>query len=297
MNLLASFLEDVSSEHTRRAYHSDLRRFFGGGDVEASDVRSVTPDAIQTFVRSMYEEGLAESTQRRRLAALRRFYDCLVEQGIVSQNPARAPQVKPRPPASEPSDTSLLSKDEVQRLIDIAGEADKTGPRDQALILTIVYGALRRSEVAGMRVEDVRPLGRQWVIDLQPDSSAKGGYVRIPNVVVEAIERVQTRYGIDAGALWRSLSNRNRGVRLTPDAIYKVVRRTARRADLGGVTTETLRQTGLHLALDAGATIQQVQFHARLQSASSIERLDDTDGRKNRFNESVVDFLDFSVLL
>lgn len=243
----------------------------------------------------MHQEGLAEATQRRRLAALRRFFDWLIERGTVSHNPARAPQVEPHPPTSGPPDPSLLSKDDVQHLLDTAGEADKTGPRDQALLLTIVYAALRRSEVATMTVEDVRPLGRHWVIDLQPGGAAKGGYVRIPDVVVEAIERVQSRYGIDEGALWRSLSNRNAGEPLSADGIYKIVRRVGHRADLGRVTVETLRQSGLYLALEADATMLQVQSHARLQSVRSVERLSTKGGERRQLMKNADNFIHFEI--
>ena len=146
-----------------------------------------------------------------------------------------------------------------------------------------------------MNVSHVRPLGRHWVIDLPSGDMWASAYVKIPEPVVEAIDSVQTRYDIDEGALWRSLSNRNRGARMTPDAIYKVVRRTGRRAGLAPVTVETLRQSGLALALKAGATMQQVQLHGRLQSARSVERLVDANGRENRLGENAVDFVSLNV--
>ncbi|PSR00768.1 MAG: hypothetical protein BRD54_06945 [Bacteroidetes bacterium SW_8_64_56] len=119
--------------------------------------------------------------------------------------------------------------------------------------------------------------------------------MKVPETVVDAIEATRSRYGIDEGALWRSLSNRNRGARMTPDAIYKAVRRTGRRAGLGAVTIDTLRQTGLRLAMDAGATLQQVQLHGRLKSAGSVERFADTDDQENRLGDGAVDFVDLEV--
>ena len=82
---------------------------------------------------------------------------------------------------------------------------------------------------------------------------------------------------------------------MTPDAIYKAVRRTGRRAGLGAVTIDTLRQTGLRLAMDAGATLQQVQLHGRLKSAGSVERFTDTDDQENRLGDGAVDFVDLEV--
>lgn len=301
MQLLDRFSAHIDSEHTRRAYRTDLTDFFErlGKTSTPEGLQKLTRADVRTYIRSLQSEGLSESTQRRRLSALRRFFDWVMEQGYLDRNPARACQIdlghSRNSSDSKQAEPSVLSKADAEALIRATGGAGSADLRDRGMLLTILYGALRRKEVAMMNVKHVRPLGRHWVIDLPAVDSWSSAYVKIPETVVEAIERVQTRYGIDEGALWRSLSNRNRGARMTPDAIYKVVRRTGERAGLGRVTVETLRQTGLRLALDAGASVQQVQLHGRLQSASSVERLSDASGKSSRLSESAVDFVDLDV--
>lgn len=302
MSLQRDFLEQLGSRHTKRAYRSDLSDFMdylrdedrldGIDEVEAHDIRA--------YVQALQADGLSRSTQRRRLSALRRFYDWFMDQGYSDRNPARTCRIDLAESASSGSQTgsskpSVLDKSEVERLIRVTESAGSATVRDRGLLLTILYGALRRAEVAAMDVEHVRPLGRHWVIDLPAGDSWSSAYVKIPEAVVEAIEQVQSRYDIDEGALWRSLSNRNRGARLTPDAIYKIVRRTGRRADFGDVTVDVLRRTGLHLAVSAGASLQQVQAHGRLQSVASVEDLGDENERPDRLGESAVDFVDLDV--
>lgn len=300
MNVLSRFLDQIDSQHTRRAYRTDITDFLEDRFSEATleKIKQVTRKDVRAYVKSLRSENLSVSTQRRRLAATRRFFDWLMDEGYMDRNPARACQVDLKRSANEEQETnqvSVLTKSEVEALIQATEERESSSVRDRGLLLTILYASLRRTEVAAMNVGHVRPLGRHWVIDLPAGDAWTSAYVRIPETVVEAIEQVQTRYNIEEGALWRSLSNRNRGARLTPDAIYKLVRRTGHRAGLQDVTVEALRQTGLRLALDAGATMQQVQRHARLQSTSSIERLTDTDRRTNRLSESVVDVVDLDV--
>lgn len=286
-----SFLKALSSDHTRRAYRTDLRRFFGGEDVQESVARAVTAEAVQTLVRSMHREELSASTQRRRLAALRRFFDWLIDRGVVQSNPARAPQVKPMPPDSDAADSTSLSEEEVEQLVATAGENVRTGLRNQALILTILYGALRRSEVAGLEVDDIRPLGRHWIIDL----GTAGGYVRIPETVVDAIERMKDTYQISSGPLWRSLSNRNRSTPMSPDAIYKVVRRISERAGLDAVSIDALRRTGLQLALKGGADLQEVQAHGRFSSASSAATLHEQETLSGALSGKAVENIDLDL--
>ena len=246
--------------------------FFPDAEVDESDVAGVYPQDVQSFVRSLRDAEESVSTQRRRLAALRRFYDWLINEGVVTQNPARHPKVKPLHSESDSHRASTLSAVDVEKMVATAGESPRTGRRDQALILTIVYGALRRGEVVGLEVGDLRPLGRYWILDLD-DASQGSDYVRIPDTVVEAIDRMKEAYDITKGALWRSLSNQNYGAPMSPDAVYKVVRRVSEQAGLDPVSIDTLRRTGLGLALEGGATFSQVQAHGRFTDSSSAARL------------------------
>ena len=297
MGLVNSFLDGVTSRQTRRAYRTDLCRFFQTDEVTEvtkAEATSVEAEDVQSFVRTMRSKNASLATQRRRLAALRSFFDWLVEEGVATYNPARHPTVTPLPPETSGSSSSTLSKDALETLIATAGDAPRSGPRDRALILTIVYAALRRGEVAQISVDDVRPLGRYWILDLEPDDGG-GSYVRIPEVVVEAIEQVKDVYGITNGHLWRSLSPRNRGKPMSPDAIYKVVRRTSADAGLDPVSIDTLRRSGLQLALQGGADLPQVQAHGRLQDASSAARLHEGDDRSGGLAESAVEYIDLDI--
>lgn len=295
MDARFTFLQQISAEHTRRAYRVDLERFFGEADIDDSDLETVTTAMIQSFVRSMHERGRSESTQRRRIAALRRFFDWAVESGIRTTNPVRARQIGPIADSEAQTRTRALSKQNIRDLLDVAGRRARSGRRDQALILTIVYAALRRSEIAGLCVDDVRPLGRHWVIDLPGSTSSAGGYVRVPEVVIDTIEEMKAEYEIDDGALWRSVSNRNLGEPMSPDAIYKVVRSVGEDAEIDGVTIDRLRRTGLHLALRGGADVPTVQAHGRLKSASTAAALHENDDASGTLRKSAADFIDLQL--
>jgi len=293
-DLVTEFLASVDAPNTRRAYRADVRAFVK----HVENVQTVAPAEVGNFVESMQRNGRAPSTVRRRLSAVRRFYDWMVAQGEIENNPARTYRLDlSEPSRASASDVTVrtLSRSETEQLVRAAREAGESAARDRALILTVVYGALRRAEVAAMDVEHVRPLGRHWVIDLPSGEAWSSAYVKVPGLVVDAIDAVQSAYDIDEGAIWRSLSNRNRGDRMTPDAIYKVVQRTADRAGIANVDVDTLRHTGLRLAVEAGASLQQVQAHARLQHAASVEKYASDTASGGRLGESAVDFVDLDV--
>jgi len=293
MDLLDSYLDSLSSRQTRRAYRTDLQKFFSEEqDVDARDVQAVQVEDVRAFVRAMRDLDLSAGTQRRRLAALRSFFDWAMTENVHDRNPARHPDVQPMPAESGSSSTRVLTKREVRDVLDAAGASDRTGLRDQALLLTIIYAALRRREIAGLTVEDIRPLGRHWILDL---NDAESEYVRLPEKVVNLIEEVKDHYGISSGPLWRSMSNRNQGAPLSPDAIYGIVRRSGNVAGVGQITIDTLRRTGLRLAADGGATLSQIQTHGRYGDSAAAARVHDTETSGGNLQDSAAAYIEIDV--
>lgn len=275
-NLMPIFLRRFDRESTRRSYRTDLRQFFKTDHIDLNLARTATFMHVNRHIRQMQDDGRKPSTIRRRIAAIRGFFDWLLALEAVERNPADKNLIRRvRTPSRKDQTITYLTKQQAESLLNATewvwrtrdGErVKKENPahlRDRALIMVLIHCVLRRSEAAAMDVEHIRPLGHYWVLDLP---QAKGGtdqYVKMPAHVVETIDRMRERYEIESGPLWRSLSNRNRGDRLTPDAIYKMVKRTAERADLPDIGAHALRHTGCTLAIDSGASIEQVQTHAR----------------------------------
>lgn len=140
-----------------------------------------------------------------------------------------------------------------------------------------------------MDVEHIRPLGHYWVLDLPHTKSGTDQYVKIPAHVVEQIDEMKLAYGIVDGPLWRSVSNNSRGNRLSERSIYGIVDKAARRAGLPAeIGAHSLRHTGCTLAIEAGASIQQVQVHARHKN---IETTMMYVHQRDRLRDSAADYI------
>lgn len=264
-DLLPLYLQRFDRSNTQRAYKNDLVQFFGTDRVTLEMALSITFVQVNKYIAALQSDGYAASTLKRRIAAIRGFYDWLVALGVIEQNPAHR-QVLRRIRSTRQRDKSItyLTSEQASRLITATQDASEAAVRDRVLILTLLHCVLRRAEAALMDVEHIRPLGHYWVLDIP---EAKGGtdqYVKVPANVVEEIDQMKSHYNIAQGPLWRSLSNNSRGNRLSPHSIYRIVKKTAQRAGLSDeIGAHTLRHTGCTLALEAGATLQQVQTHAR----------------------------------
>jgi site-specific recombinase XerD len=290
-DLLPLYLLKFDREQTRRAYRSDLAQFFGTDLVSLAAARAVSFVHVNEYVSLLESEGLKPSTRRRKLAAIRGFFGWLQALELVHANPADGHVVR-RIRATNGIDRAItvLTKAQAQRLIDAASESGEAAVRDRALIVTLLHTVLRRSEASAMDVAHLRQVGEYTVLDLPNTKGGADQYVKVSEPASNAIAEVLDFYDISAGPIWRSLSrNDSRGNRLSGDAIYNVVRRLVGRAGISGaIGAHTLRHTGCTLAIESGASIQQVQLHARhkhLQTTMTYVH------QRDRLANSAADFI------
>lgn len=289
LDLLRTYLERFERPNTRRNYRNDIARFFDADFVTASMARRVSFMDVNRHLTELEASGQKPSTIKRRIAALRGFFDWLRALEVIERNPTERSLLR-RVRSSTSRDRSIifLSPEQASRLVDAATETP-SGLRDRALILTMLHCVLRRSEAAAMDVEHVRPLGRYWVLDLPDTKGGTDQYVKIPEHVVEAITELRDADEIVSGALWRSQSNNSLGRRLSARSIYSIVHGAALRAGLSDdVGAHTLRHTGCTLAIEAGASVHQVQTHARHKK---IETTMVYVHQRDRLRDSAADFI------
>lgn len=290
-DLLPVYLLRFDRDQTKRAYRGDLEQLFGSEFITLRMARSVTFVHVNAHIQHLQAEGLRSSTVRRKVSAIRGFFSWLIALGLIDNNPASKQLVRRIDRnAKSQSTITVLTQEQASSLLDATSHNGESSVRDRALLLSMIHCALRRSEASGMNVEHIHQAGPYWVLDLPRTKGGADEYVKIPAHVVEAVEEAKAYYDIRSGPLWRSLSrNHSRGNRLSPDGIYGIVRRTAQRAGLdASVGAHTLRHTGCTLAIEAGASPQQVQTHAR------HKRLETTMGyihQRDKLRDSAADFI------
>ena len=131
------------SPNTVASYCSDIEKFLLWFD---ADPDKVLPDNILDYLSSRRQ--LSERSQSRMLSALRSFYNWMLVEGYVEENPCDKVDM-PKLGVYLPS---VLSVDEVVAIIDSVDRVDWIGQRDRA-ILEVLYGCgLRVSEAVGLRI-------------------------------------------------------------------------------------------------------------------------------------------------
>ena len=296
------FMLRFDREHTRRSYRNDLTCFFEAECVTLPMARAISFVEVNEYLARLERDGYAPSTIQRRLAALRSFFGWLQALALIPTNPADRHVVRRiRRVKSTERTVTVLTAEQARALVDAPDLNRPGGVRDQALLLTMLHLVLRRSEVAAMNVEHLRRLSGYWLLEIP---AAKGGTeqaVKVPGEVAEVLHEAWREYGITSGAAWRRIrKNGSVGTRLSERSIYTVVTKAVETANaslvhspLAGVTgigAHTLRHTGCTLAIEGGATPQQVQAHARHKK---LETTMVYVHQRDRLADNASDYIDF----
>jgi integrase/recombinase XerD len=285
-NLVLDFLaylefERGLSRNTLEAYRSDLLQY--GRFLEEREVSAVKAEQrdVADFLSSLAERSASPATIHRKAACLRSFYRHLRRDGIRDSDPTAALSA-PRRGRKLPQ---VLTRGEVEKLMEQPRGTDPSALRDRALLELMYACGLRASEAISLEVSDVD------VQDQLLRARGKGSKERIVPIGQRAVRAVRIylergRPGLvrKNGASETHLFVNFRGGSLTRQGLYKIVRRHATSAGLADrMSPHTLRHTFATHLLAGGCDLRSVQEmlgHAdvattQLYTHLSSERLKD----------------------
>ena len=155
------------AERTRAEYLNDLEDLIKF--LEQLGIREVSVISLPQLERYLAEldnRGIAGSTRKRKVAAIRSFVGFLFQDGYISTNLAK----RLIPPFAEAKSLRYLTKLEYERLLEISTQ----NPRDFALIQLLLQTGVKLSELNRLTVNDVElpPLSQSGAKDV--------GYLHVP---------------------------------------------------------------------------------------------------------------------
>jgi integrase/recombinase XerC len=248
-----------------------------GGPPTVADMGALAPQDLRAYLAHRRNEGLADRSVMRALAAIRSFFDWLDRRcGVANARIAlvRGPRLRatlPRP----------VSEPDAQAMLDVVGDAEGNGAdwiaaRDAA-VLTLLYAAgLRISEALGLRGAD-RPLPRSLRI------TGKGGKERIVPVLDVAREAVERYAALCPFPLERDapLFRGARGGELSPRIIQERVAQLRARLSLPESTTpHALRHAFATHLLAHGGDLRVIQELLGHESLSTTTRYADVEAAR-----------------
>jgi len=289
VRLLDDYLDFVASRcrpNTVLATAYDLRVFFA---VVGRPVEEVTSRDVLAFmtaqragrpsiagpggpllqpVTGQEDAGVSNRTLRRRLSTVSGLYAYLHARGDVARNPVprglptRRERLRPNQGVPLVRSTRtvprILTPEEVDQLT-----ATLRTHRDRAMIAAMLLGGLRRCEVVGLRLSDLRPAERRVFV-----ADGKGGHQRLVPISARFFDHVvaylDTERPPDASTdhLFIVLKRPHRGQPLTAAGLDQILVSARDRAGISHATCHALRHTCLTRLREAGMPLEAVQSQA-----------------------------------
>ncbi|HEY0808958.1 MAG TPA: site-specific tyrosine recombinase XerD [Longimicrobiales bacterium] len=262
------------SPRTLDAYGRDLQRLVDyGGRTGVESVAGITAAKLREFVYDLKDQGLQATSIRRTLSALRTYFGFLVAEGHVTADPTEQVEM----PKTWRKLPGVLSREDVERILDAPEIGDRLYWRDKALLEFAYASGVRVSELASLKVRDVDlaegmatvfgkgskermvPIGRsaQRALDI---------YIRETR---PALIRKQGQGVVFVNAQGRPLSRMG---------IWKILRKHVKRAGVNKrVTPHTLRHCFATHLLEGGAdlaAVQEMLGHADISTTQIYTHVD-----------------------
>ena len=275
---IEGFLLDQRSPHTRRAYGKDLKRFLKFLVVYRNQrSEKIERSTIVAYKDALLTEGLEHTTVDRHLATLRSFFRWLGEDGLHPVNPAEGVRfLKPK----RLSKTLGFSDEEVRRVLSKPDTHSRTGAMHQAILTTLFYAGLRRSEICALRTSNLGQERGHAVLRLRGKGDAERVVVLVPTAV-DAIQHYLKIARKDPRVdqpLFSPVKNARTGVTskpLDPSMIFYIVKKYALLAGIAHrVSPHSCRATAISNARDHHVSDRAIQEFAGWASPDMITRYD-----------------------
>jgi len=145
-------IERGLSTNSIKSYENDLNKFLNFLQIEKNKYKpdEVTTDLIKEFIYDISKK-LKSSSQSRIISGIRNFYDYLIFENIISNNPVdniELPKIEKKLP-------NILSIEEIDRIINNINKEKPESERNIAIIETLYGCGLRVSELINLKISNL----------------------------------------------------------------------------------------------------------------------------------------------
>ncbi len=244
-----------TSYNTEISYQRDLRKaedFFAAQGL--GDLTEASPADLHSYLAFLEKSKLSPATISRSIASLRSFYQYLLQEGRIKEDPS----VGLKPPKVARKTPEILTSEEASQLLKQPNTRTDKGLRDRAMLQLLYTTGIRVSELVHLKVEDVdtdsgtvncAEHGRTRSIPLSTDTR------KVLNTYM-ASARDRLLRGSGSPYLFSNCS----GTPMSRQGFWKVLKGYASDAGIEkDITPHTMRHSFAAHMLQQGADIHSVQ--------------------------------------
>lgn len=247
-------IEKGLSENTVSSYSADigsLLDFLAKGNL---CLENINEDILLLYFTHLKEKDLKSRSLARHLSSLRSFFNFGVEQGVFKANPAKFFQ-NPKLPVTLPQ---VLTKAEMNALLEIPNLNEKLGFRDRCIMELLYAAGLRVSELCSLKPLDFDP---QTGLIRIFGKGAKERIVPIHNTAANLLVQYLQSWRAFFSPKEQFMFLNRSGKGLSRQGVWKMIRERALQAGITkDISPHSFRHSFATHLLDGGADLRSVQM-------------------------------------
>jgi len=266
-------LEKSLSPNSIDAYMTDVAKLSGFLENESLKAEDVTLDNLQQFIAQLYDIGINARSVARIISGIKSFYNFLVIDGYMTTDPTElldTPKIGLKLP-------TVLSLEEIEKLMSVIDLSTKEGQRNRAILETLYSCGLRISELTKLKFSDL--FFDEGFIKVEGKGS-KQRLVPISHTAINEIEKylyyrreVNVKKGHE-DALFLS----NRGTPISRIMVFHFIKEYAVQAGIKKtISPHTFRHSFATHLLEGGANIRAIQLmlgHEKITTTEIYTHMD-----------------------
>jgi len=269
-------LERSMSPNTIAAYASDVRKYFDVLRRDGTAPEDASTEQISRFLEEQVAAGVTKRSQARIVSSVKALYRFLDAEGKLGENPCdklAAPKINPYLP-------TVLSVEEVLRILDSVDLSQPEGHRNRCMLEVLYSCGLRVSELVNLRISDLF-LDEQFIRVM-----GKGSKQRLVPIGEPAIKAIRLYREVrDTGPVQKAAEDilflNRRGGKLSREMVFHIVKDQAAAAGIRkNISPHTFRHSFATHLVENGADLRVVQQMLGHESILTTEIYTHIDTRK-----------------
>ena len=270
IKLFLEFLQNEKklSDNTLQSYKRDIIQYQNYIEENQINYTKVSKEDIKTYLNYLKKVGKKSSTISRNLASIRSFYQFLIRNRKIKNDPTedvQSPKVEKRIP-------SVLTAQEVELLLEQPKDVDLKGTRDKAMLEFAYATGMRVTEIINLNIENVN-IEEGYVICR---TGAKQRNIPLGSLSLSALKEYieDARPILIKNEREKALFVNVNGKRLTRQGFWKIVKYYKEQAHITkDITPHVLRHSfATHLL----QTIQTMLGHSDISSTQVYMQFQDS---------------------
>lgn len=239
------------SKNTLSSYKRDITMFLDYISHKNINCLNVSYDIIKEYIENLRSSGKAPSTISRNVASIRAFYNFLLNEDLIEENPAE----KLKYEKTKRKVPGILSGKEIDRLLSKPDTNCFKGARDKAMLEVLYASGIRVSELINLKTENIN-------LNMGYINCGTNGKTRVIPLHDDAIESIKFYLINYKKNLKKSkyLFVNYEGNPISRQGFWKIIKDYAKKAKINKeITPNTIRHSFAAHLVQNGADLKSIQ--------------------------------------